>query len=125
MNQNIAIASSLGWKVENYGSMGYKNLYWRLLGPDGLVITDGWTGKDWSMKVFPRMVPQYTTDLNACHEAWSALTMPQKADFAVSLQKIMGLEGNICGWIHLIGATAQQRADAYCKVMGIEWEDEG
>ena len=69
-------------------------------------------------------VPDYLHDLNAMHDAWSALTMPQKANFAVGLNKLTGLENNICGWIHLIGATAPQRAEAFLRTLGL-WAEDG
>lgn len=75
-----------------------------------------------SRRIF-ETVPNYTEDLNAMQEVWEDLSMPEKADFAVELNRLMGMEFNICGWIHLIGATAAQRAEAYLKMLGL-WTKE-
>ena len=64
----------------------------------------------------------YCNDLNAMHEAIMSLGIPQRSDFCVTLNKVMGLEQNICGWQLLINATAAQRAEAFLRTLNL-WTD--
>ena len=119
---NIAIAEHLGWE---------KGLLQRECGkPDGRTPW-GWTAPEWFNRLNSQWaidfrndteggimdIPDFSGDLNAIQAAWESLTFPQKADFAVALNKLMDLETNICGWIRLIGATAIQRAEAFLRAI--------
>ncbi len=65
----IAIATEMGWNIENYGPEGYETLYWRLRKPDNSIREHGCTGESWSRNMFGHMVPPYTTSIDAIQAA--------------------------------------------------------
>ena len=123
--QNIAIAESLGWVntvtalEDSYHLLPDRDLgelMGRAAGRNIALYPDG----------FHHPVPSYTTDLNACHEMENGLDENEWNEMFEELIKIRWDAGKGLGQKHLTPtrATAQQRADAYCKVMGLKWEDE-
>lgn len=119
--QRIAIAEFLGWRLR-WQNVGGGELYDEK--PKGN-CWEAWNdphGCGLDEKYDEAYPPNYLSDLNAMHGAWESLSFPQQAAFAEKLHAVMGLDGNICGWIKLIGATAEQRAEAFLKTIG-KWED--
>ncbi len=105
--QRIAIAEALGWT-------NIKPPHGYAPEPYGLPPHCSSESQD---------LPDYLYDLNAMQEVWETLSKPKKADFAVFLNRIRGLEYEICGWIDLIGAPADLRAEAFLKTIG-KWVKE-
>ena len=112
--QNIAIAESLGWVntvtalEDSYHLLPDRDLgelMGRAAGRNIALYPDG----------FHHPVPSYTTDLNACRE----MEKSQALDWMAYRDELVTNRGQ-AEWGF---ATAQQRADAYCKVMGLKWED--
>ena len=93
---NIAIAEACGWVAMPDG-------------PDYL--------PPGSLKT--QMVPSYTTDLNAMHEAEKVLSPLCRAEYAIALADITNRRGVELDYV---GATAQQRAEAFLRTLG-KWKD--
>ncbi len=66
------------------------------------------------------MVPNYSNDLNAMHEAEKVLTLSQFWDYADTLKQICTDRG--LGIDEYITATARQRSEAFLKTLG-KWEE--
>jgi len=83
--QRIAIAEACGWRIAE--------------------------------RVLPELqiLPNYTEDLNAMHEAEKVLNQKQKEDYFFI---ILNFYGN---WPKAIQATADQRAEAFLRAVG-KWE---
>lgn len=99
---NIAIAESLGWESCGMASsgklMGYKTEEWE-------------------------QVPNYTADLNACHECVRTLTDAQRTTYREHLSKIWTRDYNSrCGLFpphdDSVNATARQRCESYLRTLG-------
>lgn len=93
---NIAIAESLGWTEISD---------WKAAGINGLHPSGQWT----------EVIPNYTADLNAMHEAEKVLTEIQCAFYRQNLREITTeMPASIYVW----HATARQRAGAYLRTIG-------
>ena len=68
-------------------------------------------------------IPNYNGDLNACAEMVSALDRLQKSRYHSELHRIVGIENAKDGTErYATEATAPQRAEAFCKTLGL-WEE--
>jgi hypothetical protein len=61
-------------------------------------------------------LPNYPSDLNACHEAESNLGALQEL-FTFNLIKVLGWSARKASFFDLMHATAAQRAEALCMVI--------
>jgi hypothetical protein len=91
---NIAIAESMGWKIEGEWAEEKKGIYGK--------IHD--------------VIPNYTSDLNAMHEAEKVLTAEQRRSY---VNCIFNLPVSECESNTF--ATAAQRAKAFLRAIG-KWE---
>jgi hypothetical protein len=105
--QRIAIANALGYE-------------WRQV-PDALYRA--WYRGDRFIGSTSDL-PQWLNDLNAMHEAETALTEKQELFYLVKLSAAMKESATI-GWKaeRTYRATAAQRAEAFLRTIG-KWEDE-
>ena len=100
---NIAIAESLGWTNINHGTVQYTARM-----PNG----------KWDI------IPNYTSDLNACHELEKTLDDKQLARYAQQIIGSARREMNIPDHEShypvpfIISATASQRCENYLKTIG-------
>ena len=70
------------------------------------------------------ILPDYTQDLNAMHEAEKVFLKPESSAYVCYLYyRILELGEGILDWQKLAYATAAQRAEAFLKTIG-KWEDE-
>lgn len=60
-------------------------------------------------------LPNYTTDLNAMHEAEKVLSPLCRAEYAIALADITNRRGVELDYV---GATARQRAEAFLRTLG-------
>lgn len=122
---NVIIAEACGWEIENYGPKGYESLYWRLRKPNGEVIrnTEECTGEEWSRTIFSHLVPRYTKDLNAMHEAENVLTDRNQRYqyFYVELPRFWNPRQH-SELETVASATARQRAEAFLRTLG-KWKE--
>jgi hypothetical protein len=88
---NIAIAESLGWTEISD---------WKAAGINGLHPSGQWT----------EVIPNYTADLNACHEFEKSLNTDDAHMYYWRLKQEIGWE--------YASATASQRCDNYLKTIG-------
>jgi len=102
--QRIAIAEACGWK--RLGLI--EGCFDVLMGE--LPPTRGWV-----------RVPDYLNDLNAIHEAEKTLTREQKASYVLGLALMCDDPPSFVG--AMVFATAQQRSEAFLKVIG-KWEEQ-
>jgi hypothetical protein len=86
---NIAIAKSLGIKV----------------------VPCTCSVSPWRCAETRKHIPNYTADLNACHEAVNSLSGGQYVNWVFALEEI-------CGMPTGYNATARQRCEAYLKTIG-------
>ena len=106
---NQAIAEACGW--EKHSSPPACNFY---------TSPYVWTPPEGGGYHNDSELPQYTTDLNAMHEAEKVLSPPKHSDYICHLYyKTMGLGGNIGDWQKLATATAAQRAEAFLKTLNL------
>jgi len=103
---NIAIAESLGWTNINHGTVQYTARM-----PNG----------KWDI------IPNYTSDLNACHECVKTLTDAQRTTYREHLSKIWTRDYNSrCGLFprhdDSVNATARQRCEAYLRTIE-KWKE--
>jgi len=96
--QRIAIAEACGWSEISD---------WKAAGINGLHPSGQWT----------EVIPNYTSDLNAMHEAEKVLTAEQRRSYA---NCIFNLPVSECESNTF--ATAAQRAKAFLRTIG-KWED--
>ena len=106
---NIAIAESLEWDVV------FDTL---------CKITPDHNGEPVIEPIAP--LPNYTSDLNACHDCVRALTDAQRTTYREHLSKIWTRDYNSrCGLFpphdDSVNATARQRCEAYLRTIG-KWE---
>ena len=104
--QRIAIAEHLGWK--DVGTFACHSKY-------------GYKDGDKHMSE----IPDYTTDLNAMHEAEKKLIFSKRLKFGSELRKVcsVGLHGGLRVVIEeCISATAAQRAEAFLRTIG-KWTE--
>jgi hypothetical protein len=98
--QRIAIAGACGHKMRNTWSP------WAEVNGDAYII------------------PDYLNDLNAMHEAEKVLSRGehyyQTGEFGLYVENLDLVR---CGRLHLIEATAAQRAEAFLRTIG-KWEDD-
>ena len=109
-DQNKAIAEHLGCEVlldkpdfSAATGLACKNMY-RIRGKT-----------DWMI------MPDWTADLNAMHEAEKSLTPTQKSQYTMILEAVLklGINGIIFDMVH---ASAAQRAEAFLKTID-KWID--
>lgn len=111
--QRIAIAEALGWKHEvRKRYAGRDNVAgWGLNAhlPDG--------HKERCFVTYPGAFPDYLNDLNAMRNAEDKLGFP-------AINRYCGALFEICGndWTEAVHATAAQRAEAFCRVIG-KWKE--
>ena len=100
---NIAIAEEQGWRHRE-GGMWYC--------PDGSTVPE-------------TLIPNYTSDLNAIHEAEKSITDPRKMlDYFNHLSRYNDPDArSIQDSFNIITATTAQRAEAYLRTIG-KWKDE-
>jgi len=102
---NIAIAESMGWTEISD---------WKAAGINGLHPSKEWT----------EVIPNYTADLNACHELEKMLDDKQLARYAQqiigSARRKMNIPDHESHYPvpFIISATARQRCEAYLKTIG-------
>lgn len=108
--QRIAIATACGWTRGHTGETQWVN------DPHGIRV--GWA----SMRdIADVALPDYLTDLNACHEMEQVLTHEQHIDY----MEWLGLCSDDYGhkvWTY-VHATAAERCKAFLHTLGL-WEDE-
>lgn len=66
-------------------------------------------------------LPDYLNDLNAMHSAEKLLTVPRWNKYRKSLS-VMFTDHPDDGYIFAINATAEQRAEAFLRTLGL-WEE--
>lgn len=106
----IAIAEKCGWKLDD-GGIHYRD-------PEGFYRPTG------SMLNFKAGgLPDYPNDLNAMHEAEKTLNN-EKVNlwYRYANELSFGVWRDSLPDAHLINATARQRAEAFCRTLGI-WKD--
>jgi hypothetical protein len=90
----------------------------------GIVSRDQWGPLYKTALGVVRVCPDYLNDLNAMHEAERVLSRGehynQTGEFGLYLQNLDLVR---CGRLHLIEATAAERAEAFLKTIG-KWEDD-
>lgn len=100
---NIAIAESLGWKqCQHCATHGLKT--WRYPTDDGCTDT----------------LPNYTADLNACHEFEKTLDDELDLDYSINLESVTGTRwgaNNSYDMSKYRSATARQRCEAYLRTL--------
>ena len=123
---NIAIAESLGWKVRWQNQGGAPALENKPAGHCWAVWTNpnGWGLDSNYDPIFP---PNYTSDLNACHECVKTLTDAQRTTYREHLSKIWTRDYNSrCGLFprhdDSVNATARQRCEAYLRTIE-KWKE--
>lgn len=101
---NIAIAESLGWKHETRRMMGYGGIrsatayYWTKNGSIG-------------------EIPNYTADLNACHEFENTVML--NSHTRLNYLSWLGWENDYASTVFAcVNATARQRCEAYLRTIG-------
>lgn len=117
---NIAIAEACGHKIEAMQMKGGWNLYC------GDVATSFYwdTSTTPELKEIPHLLLDYTTDLNAMHEAEKKLDTNQLSLYADKLDAVC-VPTHSCPlthWQAVAMATACQRAEAFLRTMG-KWKD--
>ena len=116
--QRIKIAEACGWDCDPEETREWDSRGQWCVAPAGYHFK--WPYSDLVSKAMH--LPDYLNDLNAIQEAVMSLSIPQRSDWSVELNKTMGMESSLCGWQDLITATAAQRCEAYLKVKGL-WDE--
>ena len=109
--QRIAIAEACGWRIAE-----------RVLSESKEEAIACWirpNGKEWQEQI----LPNYTEDLNAMHEAEKVLTEDQREQYLNSLYKVCNPDSMLNDAWNLNCATAAQRAEAFLRAIG-KWEGE-
>jgi hypothetical protein len=120
--QRIAIAEACGWKDikdTNHESVDIESrsiTYW-----SGLTgVPPEFIHYEWNRVI----IPDYLNDLNAMHEVEKVLSRGehyyQTGEFGLYVENLDLVR---CGRLHLIEATAAQRAEAFLRTIG-KWEEE-
>lgn len=121
---NIAIAESLGWKVRWQNQGGAPTLENKPAGHCWAVWTNpnGWGLDSNYDPIFP---PNYTSDLNACHEFEQTLggnpLIYNQQDFYTRELGLIVKQGLAECWT-IATATACQRCEAYLRTIG-KWKE--
>lgn len=105
---DIQIAQALGWKVVK------TNLVFRLLKPSGeFVRWERTEDEAWSH------IPAYSSSLDLMHELEMMIPEDKRDDYIVSLSAQLRKHSGVMAheWTR-VTATAEQRAQAWLKVMG-------
>jgi hypothetical protein len=117
---NIAIAESLGWHSKSGANGGVK---W--VDKDGISRNGGGLyGYGYNDELKLSHLPDYTADLNACHELEKMLDDKQLARYAQqiigSARRKMNIPDHESHYPvpFIISATARQRCEAYLKTIG-------
>lgn len=100
---NIAIAESLGWKYETRRMMGYGGM-------------SSATAYYWTKNGSIGEIPNYTADLNACHEFEKKLSLKDRNVYTSWLYE-SSLNLGLATW-ESAHATARQRCEAYLRTIG-------
>ena len=103
--QRIAIAEACGWRIAERVLPELKE--------EAIYCWIQPNGNEWQEQI----LPNYTEDLNAMHEAEKVLNQEQKEDYFFIIFNFYG------NWPKAIQATAAQRARAFLRVIG-KWESE-
>ena len=117
---NIAIAESMEWKWDSSTfQKDRKRLIHHTSGKVCIVWGDGSLGGD--------KIPNYISDLNACHECVKTLTDAQRTTYREHLSKIWTRDYNSrCGLFprhdDSVNATARQRCEAYLRTIE-KWKE--
>jgi len=110
---NIAIAESLGWHSKSGANGGVKWVDKDGIGRNG----GGLYGYGYNDELKLSHLPNYTSDMNAMHEAEKVLTAEQRRSY---VNCIFNLPVSECESNTF--ATAAQRAKAFLRTIG-KWED--
>jgi hypothetical protein len=110
---NAAIAAHVGWKSRTvivHHSVGYQ---W----DESLTVWTNPEGRD-------DVLPSYTTDLNAMHEAEKVLGEKRIRSYAFTLAQVLDTSPTVDldDQFLNIHATASQRAEAFLRTIG-KWEE--
>jgi hypothetical protein len=110
---NAAIAAYVGWKSRTvivHHSVGYQ---W----DESLTVWTNPEGRD-------DVLPSYTTDLNAIHEAEKVLGEKRIRSYAFTLAQVLDTSPTVDldDQFLNIHATARQRAEAFLRTIG-KWEE--
>ena len=113
-DQRIEIAEACGWVPRKM-----KNSQTRYWTPPLDV--------QWSHQI--HQLPDYLSDLNACHEMEKVLTEEQQNLYQTGLSNMIGCDGfdayrhwSDVGSVFTCHATAAQRAEAFLRTLGL-WTD--
>lgn len=117
---NIAIAESLGWHSKSGANGGVKWVDKDGIGRNG----GGLYGYGYNDELKLSHLPDYTSDLNVCHEFEKTLDDKQLARYAQQIIGSARREMNIPDHEShypvpfIISATARQRCEAYLRTIG-------
>ena len=114
---NIAIAESLGWHSKSGANGGVKWVDKDGIGRNG----GGLYGYGYNDELKLSHLPDYTSDLNACHEFENVLDLQACGEYARWLRDVVLVETKLpwdYGSFAHIHATARQRCEAYLKTIG-------
>lgn len=117
---NIAIAESLGWKVRWQNKGGAPALENKPAGHCWAVWTNT-NGCGLDSNYDPIFPPNYTADLNACHEFEKTLDDDLDLDYSGNLESVTGTRwgaNNSYDMSKYRSATACQRCEAYLRTIG-------
>ena len=74
------------------------------------------------LSVVEKTVPDYLNDLNAMHDAIESLSYQDQVDWVYTLGEVLGFRNrNDWNEITMLQATAEQRAEAFLRTLGL-WE---
>lgn len=136
VEQQVAIARILGFRQNpDYQKYGTKNRH-KVIAPDGAPHGcwkecggnsgpgGGACAADWVD--YP--LPDYPNDLNACHEFEQWLNLSENDGKGLAARYCENLEAlferDSCCWIETLGATAQQRCEAFLRTFDLWKGDE-
>jgi len=107
---NIAIAEACGWKLKRQFTGQAKGI--------GVWLDANGDLRSWTC------IPNYTTDLNAMHEAEKVLTEKQIRSYAFTLAQVLDTTPTVDldDQFLNVHATARQRAEAFLRTLG-KWKD--
>lgn len=96
--------------------MGWTELFQTSESPDGIKY---WKGTD-PDKLWCRLLPNHTSDLNAMHEAELRLSEEERRRYAAELVRLTNWNRAQDTTFKIARATARQRARALVRVIGGE-----
>lgn len=114
---NIAIAESLGWHSKSGANGGVKWVDKDGIGRNG----GGLYGYGYNDELKLNHLPDYTADLNACHELEKTLNDELDLDYSENLESVTWTKwgtNNSIDMCKFRSATARQRCEAYLKTIG-------